>query len=1239
MKLYFRINFFFLYLLRLFIYINCQSLYNNKNTSYEKYCNSNLYNTKSHSFSLNENNYKKDDFDSVIINKTIIAGIVQTETMYNPFIYKFEFSYIDIKEDLLVHFYPLDCQIKIVAINENDYNISIQNISNYDYDSYFAVIKKEKLNTSYFKIKPLINSIDDNNKNRTFHLIINSFENNNNPQLYLNEKQPTLIYFDSLNNITLSYELNNTCPENPVVFSFFIKERAKFEIKILDNQQNKKIIAYKDNIIVGPESFSKESKCKISIFISKYENKTSDMIVKVTGNYTSYSYLQKNKLNLGFMPIDITEQHYYMEVFKGEEGEIMLNNKWQNGKLSGVIIDKEKINKNDLQQVRNNNDLIFNEYSQKLTFTSNDTLSCEKGCYLLINYYSKIFDLTNLIGTEFTLLSKIWDEEEFVPQIVNIPLNEYIFGTFEYSSIMVHYYSIYLPEDNNVIIEIQGINNIGIEAKKGIQKMNFIYNKNSVLLKEAKYDTNTFNLIITLNKTELGLNSFKNQFISFAFKKSFYVGNSFSNYYFRIIQQNLDKKYLVYPLNTNKANICQAIKTNESKYSCFFLFKNDYKQLDYYSFIYAYGKKQIQYELWPMEQNDCYSIDIDNIINMYKELSGNNSYYKIDRNINKDFILIKLTSNSEEILTVFFNFYDQLKSIPSLNIYSYQIFYLENNQSIDINFTSLLPNQYRIFINSTMGLGHISFYENYEKKKFILSQDIFYSYHISEDIKNVHIVSDNNLIFNIKIDYQIPNKVMEEIYFGDSTKTTNKYFEMYYIQDKYNYGIDINFYFHPYDNKENKFSIVGYVFDYDVIKNINVDSGDFLSLLVNNNCPRINGTYDNSSKNGLLIFDKEIGNNIYGISNIDKFYLIIISRIYNDKSLNLEIQVNSKNGLYNILPYNKFIRGSFNLLKNSYQTQSYLISVNPEELNKNIIYILEFSSNCQYIELVFNDNFTFYKKKNWGKIQYFFSTQNLTNNSYNIIVQLNNTNKEKNKGNSLELANYILRFHKDEKKNNFDYIFNLSHTFEKINNKSDNTSYYNLTLKTQNEYENNYIDDNYIYTYYLRLISKNNSYNNEILNTTALITSKINNYNIINTSEIKNFSFIFNDLPKNECFVASLFITVKDKINDKNIFNNEVHEEDYFSICFDFNTKEKSIDNDQDKKNINLIIILSVSFGCFLIIITLIFIFVCKSIKKKNKILEEKIKAISFSIGIDEESFDIDSQKSKKDEEYETTFI
>ena len=128
-------------------------------------------------------------------------------------------------------------------------------------------------------------------------------------------------------------------------------------------------------------------------------------------------------------------------------------------------------------------------------------------------------------------------------------------------------------------------------------------------------------------------------------------------------------------------------------------------------------------------------------------------------------------------------------------------------------------------------------------------------------------------------------------------------------------------------------------------------------------------------------------------------------------------------------------------------------------------------------------------------------------------------------------------------------------------------------------------------------------------------------------------------MPKNECFVASLFITVKDKINDKNIFNNEVHEEDYFSICFDFNTKEKSIDNDQDKKNINLIIILSVSFGCFLIIITLIFIFVCKSIKKKNKILEEKIKAISFSIGIDEESFDIDSQKSKKDEEYETTFI
>ena len=56
------------------------------------------------------------------------------------------------------------------------------------------------------------------------------------------------------------------------------------------------------------------------------------MIVKVSGNNSPF-YLQKNILNLGFMPINTFNHYYYMEIFKGEEGEIMLHNKIHNGYL------------------------------------------------------------------------------------------------------------------------------------------------------------------------------------------------------------------------------------------------------------------------------------------------------------------------------------------------------------------------------------------------------------------------------------------------------------------------------------------------------------------------------------------------------------------------------------------------------------------------------------------------------------------------------------------------------------------------------------------------------------------------------------------------------------------------------------------------------------------------------------------------------------------------------------------
>ena len=69
----------------------------------------------------------------------------------------------------------------------------------------------------------------------------------------------------------------------------------------------------------------------------------------------------------------------------------------------------------------------------KLKYNFSHTNGCEEGCYLLLTYYHEPFLSNDIIGYEFTLLVKVWDDIDMSQQIVNIPFNAYIFGYFENS--------------------------------------------------------------------------------------------------------------------------------------------------------------------------------------------------------------------------------------------------------------------------------------------------------------------------------------------------------------------------------------------------------------------------------------------------------------------------------------------------------------------------------------------------------------------------------------------------------------------------------------------------------------------------------------------------------------------------------------------------------------------------------------------------------------------------------------
>ena len=1246
-----------IYLILIFVYVYTKNQFGeykydlSKNIITSSFQNQLSSNTNNYNYQINSS------FNPELINKIINFGEVQTEFLYDKKMYLFNInlSTYKIDNDLLIYFYPLDCQIEI------DNNIKIETISNYEYNAYYAIIEKDKIEKTNFKIRVLNNLLDENSKNRTYHLVINSLEYINNAELKVKEKKPFILNFNnSLNEIKLSYELNKS-EQYPIVVSFFIKERVKFEIKVNngEDQEFNKIIYYEDKVLINKNFFPNNS-LYIYISIKSLEKeKNAIMITKIIGNHLSPNYLQKNFLNLGFIPNYATYQYYYMEVFKGEEGEIILNNKRYNGILISKIIKKEDLNEyhiinntklfpNEKEKnlfLYNNTYLVYNEYFQKLSFISEQTNDCNNGCYLLITYYSNDLNSKNkntyIIGTEYTLLTRIWDEEEFKSQIVNIPLNEYIFGSFENfdRSINAHYYSVFIPENTeNIAIEIQMNNYDSLDAfaKEGIIKINVIKQTSKTFyLLSSKKNGN----IINLNYEDLHMQSFEKKYISLAFSNNNELDND-STYYFRVLQSNSTNNRTIYPLDTNKVNLCQTYKLNDN-YSCFFLINNEYKEISSNFILYGYGKQKIGYIYWSLKKEDIYNIDLDNISYKYNGTEWRN-YLEFNKQTSAEYILVRIQSFFSEIVKVTTNFYNNILSSPYLQIYSNQLFYLRKNKSRSYYLNFDLYERYRIFINNTSGRGEMCFkYKCISNKyKTIISERQILSFYIKKETGSIHFYSLNNLVSNIRISPENPNNYLEELeidnlYIPHRINDENENVRLFgfYLKDIKNAGVDFNFYFNFHDvndtiiYEKKNIILYGYITDYETIKIINNENDlyEYYGEI------EIIGLYDESSSSGIIEFDKESYSNYNKYNNsrweiLDKYCLIIIDCREIESNITVEILTNSKNNSQNPMPINKYIKGYFNLLNNKQQIQSqkYFFQNNDKDLSDN--YTIEFSSNYKDIELIFNNDTI--KCNNIVKIkgfQKYYITINYSNDSElnSFLVQINNTNTKT----SLKKASYIFKYYNDNNGQNIDNIFDLKSELNQVNNPN-NINYYNLVIQNKNQNQNINITNNYNFTYFLKIYDKKDIIKDEILNTIAPINSEAYLKDIIQSKDpTENIVFKLEELPYQEKYIASIIIKVE---------NEEQKDENYYySFTFEINTFLKSEEKEKEDR-ILIIIIVSISI---VFIIVLFSLFMCiRKLRKQNRKLEQKVISISFSSGFDEDSIDKDINP-KKSEDYENTFI
>ena len=1179
-----------------------------------------------------------------ILDHAITPGMVETyQITFNKTKQSYLYGFPNKKygNNLIVHFYSINCNIEINK-NKNDI-IDIDLPNNKEENMYSFKINKNYISNSSFSINIKNFLINNLNKGVSCPLVINSMEINKETNLEIKESKPIILYFDkNITNINLKYKFK---PVNSMFLSFSYHEITFFEINILN--KNKTLLDKNDISYSSTLFLTNEIKNIDELIISikhndKYKITNSSLLkFELVSNYSQPKFLEKNFLNKEFITSNVKYRYFYTEVNKGQGGEIMLHDKRGSGILIGSIIKKdssEALIKNfkkypDINALNNKyNYLNYDRHLHKLSFNFSETEKCEEGCYILISYYHEINDkMDNEVGFEFSLLLRIWDDENFRAQTINIPYNEYIMGCFEETSVKEHYYSIYLSNQTD-IISIQIIGEL-IEGfyKFGKKKLIGYYkpdNESNIFLQNNH--KNAFNI----NTSE-----YKNNYISFTFKPR-REEDILSFYYFRVIQANGDD-YFISPLDSNLENICQPQEGNENEF-CIFVLRNDFKSFNYNFSIFPSIQAQlflINYK--KISKENYFTIDqkkYSEIIRKNGYIEGDDTSFNFINKFNLNHVkYILFIISLDEIRTYkFFGLHSTFsfgKKELYPSIYSSEIFQLCNINRY-INFS--LQYNFSIVFNWLNGEGIINL-NNYLVKQNI--DDNYYGKYYKIPIfgseNNISFNDIDSFIFCLKLEF---SKNEEHLELGNPLYEfiQNKEFPLYFMLPIIHENVEnifINFRIIDLDyEKESNFEIEGKIIESESARNYR-ENNDFSRSK--------KGNYDICTKFGILNMNikenkeneknkenkehKQKKHNRQNSKNIFPFhrkrgkyvYIKISPKDNNEKYSNVLIQILAMGKNKEIqIPINQYILRQFSSedeihhfriihkkMQNKYELNE---EKNETAFNK----INEYNIRFELLGNEKNIKVNFYENINASKLNDTNAYNlNLNNNGNIFDFSINCTNLTRNKGSLIDNY-YMIRYISEEEDIKYDY----KKDSVEINN---NNNSFDISLDNIEISGNNSENNNISFVFYFNLFDIDDINNKELLEVLTPISIKPRNTTKIRVDSQEkqlNTTLYYNNITDDHTYFIQTKINVN-KNNDYFYSKNLVHVHVY-------KTKSKPETGNNNVLNIIIVIII-------IVLVTLIFLTLIAYVfymKKKNKSLKEILK-ISFL------------QKEDKEEEDNVTFV
>ena len=1126
------------------------------------------------------------------------------------------------KDNLQINIHGINCNFQLDFMGELINKINL--------DTYSIRIKSDNKKIT---IKPLLDVIDgqykENYQEKFCPISINSFLiNDQQPKLKIESKENNIFYFDNskFDLLNISYKIKEVSIDSFATLSFQFNQKAHFFINItyindngkINNNTKNKTIENSTNIFLNSEFllFDKESKDNdetivggtLNIQIINIDKNNINMHFRIIEKNT-ISLLEKDALTFGFLTSKTTYQYYYTQIFKGEEGELMLHNKLLYGILYGKIVQKNIITVDDLKynisiypKQNIDSDLSYNQHLLKLNFSYNDTSNCFNGCYLLITYEQKKSEEDfPLIGYEYTILSRFWNYIDYISKIVDIPYNEYILGSFEKGSITHHYYSISIPDDaEEIIIQIKGNYFDGFYGE-GRVKINTMKNLgNSHYLRIINPQE-----VLTLNIKEL---NFTKNIISFAFRPKDYYEDIFSFYYFRVLYTKKNET-LYFPIDSYIGNLCKPKFDNNTKvYYCYLIFKNDFNELS------------TKFALTSTTQNEYFKI----IAQKFPDKGSGENIFEflfINMELDKDieFYLFKFEFPNDKIKNIKSSFSDKIYELYP-QIYTLQMFYITN--STKINYFQLVNNytlKYQ-YVNGYKGNVNLSLlnFQTFNSSRNFKGKPL--KFPLGSEKSNVTCYSNSeHYIYFLELEYNMRNKGVEEIKSGETISNFIKggYFPLYYylkVNDENYINVDINIRLNSYNESvlHNNFEIKGYVFNEEIIKRkIN---GEYINLI-----NPIKGNYSDTFKVGMLQVNRKI------IDNNNYILLEIINndQIYIDSFMLLELVAKEYTDGNYFLPINQYILETFDGQTDEIRTENkYYLSSKEKQGDSALI---ELSSGYKDIMVEFNKSsevdyeFEYFMGFNKYRVK---SAKN-----DNVYFKVVNPNKKKG-------VNYMIRYYYTGLGRKDKYIFDLN-AEKKVLNMSDDNVTISLEFKPVKLNFNYNVSTYKIYFYIYGSLFQLNSKSDEVINTTCFLNEQIpkfinkTKYNF-NYKNPENWTLIFKDIPRNGNLIYDLQLKINSFI-ENNIFNEE------FLI---FTTKIDLTDfKFSNIKKYAWVIAVSVVGGALLIFLAIFFIIKYLRLKKSNVNLKEDLKSLAFSNDVQKDVLKKEKTKSKKDSDYESTFI